>query len=103
MIIIYLLDENDVIYPDDYIRPLNRIAEFDQYASEWCYKNPYTGKICDSLKWTKVSDILGDKWFKKGKKGKKWKSYFKGSKIKYEVISFSTYELIDKNLSHINK
>lgn len=77
---IIFLDENDIINPTDYCRPLELSYSFAQSDSIITHST-YSGSPINNLKWVLVSQVLGKVWY-----GKKYKEYTKGNSIKYEFV-----------------
>ena len=71
MKIIYLLEEDDVIEKNDFIRPLYRMADYSQSCDDWSEG--------DYFKWKPTHKALGDFWF-----GKTHGEFIKGTRFVYE-------------------
>lgn len=69
------LEDNDVVLPTDWCRPLDSI-----YNAGW-FKSPYTSTPVNNMGWVRVQEILGFVWFYRTKK------YILSSiGIKYEFV-----------------
>lgn len=77
---IIFLDENDIINPTDYCRPLELSYSFAQ-SDSIITRSTYSGSPINNLKWVLVSQVLGEVWF-----GKTYKEFLKGSTTKYEYV-----------------
>ena len=75
---IELLDMDDTINPEDYIRPLYPSVHFDDGLWE---TSPYSGAPLDHFKWCKVKEKIGVVWY-----GKTWREYYGQRKEEFEVI-----------------
>jgi hypothetical protein len=64
MIQIFLLEERDIINPNDWCRPLN-LCTISLQGDSYSFESTYTGRPVNNLKWVKVKDAIGSCWFGK--------------------------------------
>lgn len=60
-----LLEDDDVIEPTDWIRPLRIVTMGGGMSDDYSFKSCYSGTPENNVKWTRVCDIIGPVW--KGK------------------------------------
>lgn len=76
MIQIQILEPNDILKPTDYCRPLYIIPSYGDCLNT---RSTYSGTPCNNLKWTLVSNVLGECWW-----NRKCGDFLKGTTIKFE-------------------
>jgi hypothetical protein len=62
MISIQLLDDNDIVEPEDWCRPLSIVSMNGGHSDYYSFKSQYTGAPENNVKWVKVKYILGKCW-----------------------------------------
>jgi hypothetical protein len=77
---ISILEDDDVIDPDDWCRPLQIVSMNGGHSDGYSFKSCYSGTPENNTKWVKVKHVIGSCWF-----GKKVKTINKG--LKYEFVS----------------
>jgi hypothetical protein len=87
---IFILEPEDIINPEDWVRPLY----FPQstYGDQIFINsiNEYSGTPEGNIKWIKVKDFMGDFWY-----GKTIKEFHDGYSKAYNIeLRFSKYEFI---------
>jgi len=65
MITVNILEDNDLIDPEDWCRPLALVATDNGYGDGYSFSSPYTKTPINNLKWVKVKHILGKYWYGK--------------------------------------
>ena len=60
---IQLLEDEDLINPNDWCRPLIRSADYSNYSDAWMTSGTYDGNPLDHLKWIPVWLKLGQCWW----------------------------------------
>jgi hypothetical protein len=83
MISIQMLEDNDVIDPEDWCRPLNIVSMGGGHSDYYSFKSEYSGTPENNVKWVKVKYILGKVWH-----GKTVKEIDEGlgKFVKYEYV-----------------
>ncbi len=78
-----LLEDEDIIYPCDFIRPLTRYADVDPYSDAWHDTNSYGGGPMDHLRWSWVWLTLGEHWW-----GEPWGDFLtkRSHPFQYEAV-----------------
>lgn len=89
MIQIQLLEEDDVINPTDFCRPLS--LEYSEFGDSIFTKATYSGSPINNMKWCRVRFILGNGWM-----GKKIKEY--NSKDSITKLEFVRGQIPDSHL-----
>lgn len=79
MIQISLLEEDDVIKPTDFCRPLS--LQYSEFGDSIHTKATYSGTPINNMKWCRVQFILGPCWH-----GKKIKEYHSKGLDKLEFV-----------------
>jgi hypothetical protein len=72
MITVKILEDDDIIYAEDWCRPLQIVSMSGGHSDHYSFKSCYTGAPENNAKWVKVKDAVGDCWF-----GKTVKKYHK--------------------------
>lgn len=85
MITAQFLQNDDVIAPDDWCRPLQLVTMSGGMSDSMSFKSMYSGTPENNVRWARVKDVLGPRW--------------KGC-TKKEVNSsgFTTYEFVRGNV-----
>jgi len=89
MIQIQLLEEDDIINPTDFCRPLS--LQYSEFSNSIFTKATYSGSPINNMKWCRVQFILGKCWH-----GKKIKEY--NSKDSIRKLEFVRGQIPDSHL-----
>ncbi len=57
---ILILDQNDLVDPEDWCRPLSFFSEWD---NEYMDRSPFSGTPENNYKWVKVKHTFGKCWY----------------------------------------
>lgn len=80
-----LLSNADAIRPNDWIRPLQRSADFCSHSDTWMPSSTYGGGPLDHLLWAPVWLVLGACWW--GKRIDVYKKHMKEFGREIEIVS----------------
>lgn len=81
MITIQLLEDTDLIDPEDWCRPL-QILPMSPQSDYYSFKSCYSGQPENNVEWCKVKHVIGKCWF--GKTVLEFHSRFKYCQHSYE-------------------
>ena len=96
---IFILEPEDIIDPEDWIRPLYFPQIHDDNRVQINYFNEYGGTPSGNIKWIRVKDLLGDFWY--GKTIKEFHdSYSKcyNTELRRSKFEFIRGEIPDDNI-----
>jgi len=62
---LYLLENDDLIEPTDWCRPLRIVTMGGGISDDYSFKSCYSGTPENNIKWVRVCDVFGPVW--KGK------------------------------------
>ena len=62
MIGVQILEEDDLIHPDDWCRPLTITSMSGGMSDSYSFKNAYSGLPENNVKWVQVKHVLGSCW-----------------------------------------
>lgn len=65
MITVKILEDDDVIYAEDWCRPLQIVSMSGGSSDHYSFKSQYTGCPENNVEWVKVKDVIGSCWFGK--------------------------------------
>ena len=60
---VHFLEDDDIIHPDDWCRPLTKSSDYESHSDQWNETNTYGGSPLDHLKWCPVWLCLGKIWW----------------------------------------
>jgi len=102
MINIQLLEQDDIVEPEDWCRPLSTTSMSGGHSDYYSFQSQYTGAPENNVKWVKVKYILGRGWHGKtvaeidAKLGKFVKyEYVRGNIPTRSKLSLSGYNITD--------
>jgi len=102
MINIQLLEQDDIVEPEDWCRPLSITSMSGGHSDYYSFQSQYTGAPENNVKWLKVKYILGRGWHGKtvaeidAKLGKFVKyEYVRGNIPTRSKLSLSGYNITD--------
>lgn len=62
MITAQFLQNDDVIHPDDWCRPLQLVTMSGGLSDSMSFKSMYSGTPENNVRWVRVKDVLGPRW-----------------------------------------
>ena len=68
MIKVSILEEDDIIYAEDWCRPLQIVSMNGGHSDYYSFRSCYSGTPENNAEWVKVKHVIGSCWF--GKKVK---------------------------------
>ena len=102
MINIQLLEQDDIVEPENWCRPLSITSMSGGHSDYYSFQSQYTGAPENNVKWVKVKYILGRGWHGKtvaeidAKLGKFVKyEYVRGNIPTRSKLSLSGYNITD--------
>lgn len=81
MITVQFLEDDDIIQPDDWCRPLMLMTMSGGHSDHMSYKSMYSGTPENNVRWVQVCDVLGPVW-----KGKRVHDYHAVAHIQLEFV-----------------
>lgn len=62
MITVQFLQNDDVIDPEDWCRPLQLVTMSGGMSDSMSHKSMYSGTPENNVRWVKVKDVIGPRW-----------------------------------------
>jgi hypothetical protein len=62
---VLMLEDNDIVEPEDWCRPLSITSMNGGHSDHYSFKSEYTGAPENNVEWVKVKYILGKHWHNK--------------------------------------
>lgn len=84
MIQVNILEPDDVIYAEDWCRPLQIVSMNGGHSDYYSFKSQYTGCPENNAEWVKVKHVIGSCWF--GKTVKQFHKEFIKFNCRYEFV-----------------
>ena len=64
MITVFILENDDIIEPNDWCRPLN-ITSMSGMSDSYSFKSMYSGSPENNVEWVRVKCVVGEGWIGK--------------------------------------
>lgn len=84
MITVSILEEDDLIDPNDWCRPLAITSMSGGHSDHYSFRSEYSGTPCNNAEWARVKAVIGECWF--GSPIKKFHQALRNCGPRYEFI-----------------
>jgi len=62
MLTVYILEKDDIFHADDWCRPMSICSMSGGISDGYSFKNMYSGRPENNVKWVKVKNVIGKCW-----------------------------------------